>query len=304
MMLNQTQQSKSMVPHIREWLIVRSMQSFALLSIGVTVAIAVILIVESSEFFHEVSLVDFLFGREWNPLFEPKRFGVLPIVSGTLLISVGACIIAFPIGLLSALFLAEYTTSQIRRYLKPAIELLAGIPSVVYGYFAVTTVTPWLQTWLPQTEVFNALSAAIVLSFMIIPTMTSLCDDAIRSVPKSLREAGFALAATKQEVSTQVLLPAALSGIIAAAILSFSRAIGETMAVALAAGSTPQLTLNPLVSAQTMTGYIVQVSLGDTPHGSIEYQSIFAVASVLFLMTLCLNMISQKILKSVQRSYD
>jgi phosphate transport system permease protein len=302
-----TSTSKAMtVPkiHWTEVLIIRSMQSFAWLSIAVTLSIVYILVAESSSFFQDVSFSSFFFGTNWNPLFEPKEFGVLPLVCGTLLISLGACAIAFPVGLLGAIYLSEYASVRQRMILKPAVELLAGIPSVVFGYFAVTTVTPLLQTYLPSTEVFNGASAAIVLSFMIIPTMTSLCDDALRAVPKSLREAGFALSATKSEVALQVLIPAALSGIIASAILSFSRAIGETMAVALAAGSTPNLTLNPLQSVQTMTGYIVQVSMGDTPHGTVEYQSIFAVAGLLFFMTFALNIVSQRILRSVKKSYD
>lgn len=288
----------------RELLIVRLLLLGALVSVFTSVAIVVILVGESALFFKDVPLTSYLFGTEWSPLIEPKSFGLVPLLCGTLLVSVGACVIAIPLGLASAIYLAEYASEKTRRWLKPTIELLAGVPSVVFGYFAVTTVTPALQVLFPSTEVFNAASAAIVLAFMVLPTITSLCDDAIRAVPRSLREGGFALAATKHEISTQVLLPAALSGVLAACILGFSRAIGETMAVALAAGSTPNLSFNPLVSAQTMTGYIVQVSMGDTPQGTTEYQSIFAVAATLFVITLVLNIVSQSILSLLNRSYD
>lgn len=288
----------------REWTIVRLLFVCALISVATTIAIVGILVMESSTFFREIPIKDYLFGTEWSPLIEPRSFGVIPLLCGTLLVSVGACIISVPLGLGSAIYLAEYASPGLRRIIKPVIELLAGVPSVVFGYFAVTSVTPVLQRWLPSTEVFNGASAAIVLAFMVLPTITSLCDDAIRAVPRSLREGGFALAATKYEVSTKILIPAALSGIMAACILGFSRAIGETMAVALAAGSTPNLTLNPLVSVQTMTGYIVQVSMGDTPYGTIEYQSIFAVAATLFLVTLLLNVVSQMILARLHRQYD
>lgn len=288
----------------REWVIVRLLFVCAIISVITTIAIVGILATESSTFFQEISFKEYFLGTEWSPLIEPRQFGIVPLFCGTLVVSVGACLFAVPLGIGSAIYLAEYASPRVRRILKPIIELLAGVPSVVFGYFAVTSVTPFLQTWLPQTEVFNGASAAIVLAFMVLPTITSLCDDAIRAVPRSLREGGFALAATKYEVSTKILLPAALSGIMAACILGFSRAIGETMAVALAAGSTPNLTMNPLVSVQTMTGYIVQVSMGDTPHGTIEYQSIFAVAATLFLITLLLNIISQMILSRLHRQYD
>lgn len=288
----------------REWTIVRLLFVCALISVATTIAIVGILAMESSTFFQVIPFKDYFFGSEWSPLIEPRSFGVLPLLCGTLLVSLGACLIAVPLGLGSAIFLAEYASPRLRRVVKPVIELLAGVPSVVFGYFAVTSVTPFLQKWFPETEVFNGASAAIVLAFMVLPTITSLCDDAIRAVPRSLREGGFALAATKYEVSTKILIPAGLSGIMAACILGFSRAIGETMAVALAAGSTPNMTFNPLVSVQTMTGYIVQVSMGDTPHGTVEYQSIFAVAATLFLITLLLNIVSQMILSRLNRQYD
>jgi phosphate transport system permease protein len=284
--------------------VVRFLQLCAWISVLTTIAIIAILIIESSAFFRDIPFIQFITGRDWSPLIEPRSFGVMPLICGTLVVSVGACLIAIPLGLASAIYLAEYASPTARRILKPTIELLAGIPSVVFGYFAVTTVTPWLQSFLVDTEVFNAASAAIVLGFMVLPMVTSLCDDAIRAVPRSLREGGFALAATKSEVCMQVLLPASMSAIMASFILGFSRAIGETMAVALAAGSTPSMTLNPLVSMQTMTGYIVQVAMGDVPHGTIEYQSIFAVAATLFVMTLGLNILSQYIVRRFARQWE
>lgn len=284
--------------------IVKFLQICAWISVLTTIAIVAILVFESSAFFAVVSMGSFLTGSEWSPLIEPRSFGVLPLITGTLVVSIGACLIAVPIGLAAAIYLAEYASLRIRRVLKPTIELLAGIPSVVFGYFAVTTVTPFLQWFFPSTEVFNAASAAIVLGFMVLPMVTSLCDDAIRAAPRTLREGGFALAATKAEVSLDILLPASMSAIMASFILAFARAIGETMAVALAAGSTPNMSLNPLISMQTMTGYIVQVAMGDVPHGTIEYQSIFAVAATLFAMTLSLNLLSQMIVRRFARHWE
>ena len=284
--------------------VVRFLQICAWISLATTIAIIIILVVESSAFFAIVPVWNFLSGANWSPLIEPRSFGVLPLITGTLVVSFGASILAVPIGLGSAIYLAEYASPTARRIIKPIIELLAGIPSVVFGYFAVTTVTPVLQAIFPSTEVFNAASASLVLGFMVLPMITSLCDDAIRAAPRTLREGGIALAATKAEVSIGILLPASMSAIMASFILGFSRAIGETMAVALAAGSTPNLSLNPLTSMQTMTGYIVQVAMGDVPHGTIEYQSIFAVAATLFVMTLTLNLLSQLIVRRFARHWD
>lgn len=289
---------------LSEMAVVRFLQVCAWISIGTTLAIVVILGLESLVFFEGVPLLDFLTGRDWSPLIEPRSFGVLPLIAGTLVVSLGACAISVPIGLASAIYLAEYASTKTRNIIKPTIELLAGIPSVVFGYFAITSVTPALQSIFPSTEIFNAASASIVLGFMVLPMITSLCDDAIRATPRSLREGGFALAATKAEVSLDILLPASMSAIMASVILGFSRAIGETMAVALAAGSTPNLSLNPLISMQTMTGYIVQVAMGDVPHGTIEYQSIFAVAATLFMMTLALNLLSQLVVRRFARQWE
>lgn len=277
----------------------------ALVSILTTAAIIFVLLKESLVFFREVAVTDFLFGTRWAPLLEPKSFGVLPLVCGTFLVAGGALLVAVPIGLSSAVFLSEYAPTWLRSILKPILEILAGIPTVVYGYFALTYVTPHiLQRILPMTETFNAASAAIVVGVMIIPTIASLSDDAFRAVPRSLREGAYALSATRFEVSTRIILPAGMSGVVAAVLLGLARAIGETMAVALAAGLTPKLTLNPLVSIQTMTGYIVQVSTGDVPAGTAEYQTIFAVALLLFAITLTVNLIAQRVLKRFREVYE
>ena len=276
----------------------------AFLSVITTFSIVAILAQEAATFFSEVSFWDFLSGTKWTPLLEPRSFGVLPLVCGTLLIVVGAALIAIPIGLASSIYLAEYSSDQVRSIVKPILEVLAGIPTVVYGYFALTFITPLLETVLPSIKIFNAASGSIVVGIMVLPMVASLCDDALRAVPSSLRQAGYALGATQFEVTLRVSLPAALSGIMASFVLAASRAIGETMAVTLAAGATPKLTFNPLESIQTMTAYIVQVSLGDTPAGTVEYQTIFAVASLLFVITLSLNIFAQRILNRFREVYD
>lgn len=289
---------------LREGIMTKVLLLCALVSILTTLGINGVLIYESLQFFKDVSLFEFLFSAEWAPLFEPRHFGVLPLVSGTLLVAFGALVVALPLGIAISIFLSEYANSKVRSFLKPVLEILAGVPSVVYGYFALTTVTPFLQSIFDEVEVFNAASASIVVGIMILPTIASICDDSLAAVPKALREGAFALGAKKFEVVTQVVVPSALSGILASFILGFSRAIGETMAVTLAAGATPQMTLNPFLGIQTMTAYIAQVSLGDTPHGSIEYQSIFAVGLLLFAITLGMNLISQYIVKTFSRKYD
>ena len=277
----------------------------ALVSIATTVGIILVLARESVLFFRHVSPVDFLFGTRWAPLLEPKSFGVLPLVCGTFLVAGGALLLAIPVGLASAIYLSEYASGGVRAIGKPLLEVLAGIPTVVYGYFALTFVTPYvLRPLFSQTEVFNAASAALVVGVMIIPTISSLCDDAFRAVPLALREGAFALSGTRMEVSLRVVLPSALSGVIAAVLLALGRAIGETMAVALAAGMTPKLTLNPLESVQTMTAYIVQVSLGDTPAGTVEYQTIFAVGMSLFAMTLIVNVVANRVLTRFREVYE
>lgn len=277
----------------------------ALVSIATTAGIVWVLFFESLHFFEHISPIEFFFGTRWAPLLEPRSFGVLPLVAGTILVAAGALAFSIPISLAAALFLSEYAPAWVRGMLKPVLEILAGVPTVVYGYFALTFLTPKvLQPLLPSTGVFNALSAAIVVGVMIIPTIVSLCDDAFMAVPRNLREAAYALSATRLEVSTRVVFPAALSGVMAAVILAFARAIGETMAVALAAGMTPKLTFNPLESVQTLTAYIVQVSLGDTPAGTIEHQTIFACGMTLFLMTLALNLLAHRVLKRFREVYE
>ncbi len=276
----------------------------ALLSILTTLGIILTLGKETWDFFREVPALDFLFGTRWAPLLEPRSYGVLPLLGGTLMIVAGSALIALPVGLASAIYLSEYASSRMRNIVKPILEILAGVPTVVYGYFALTTITPLLRTILPDTKIFNAASAAIVVGVMILPMVASLCDDALSAVPRSLRQAAHALGATRLEVSTQIVVPGALSGILASFVLAASRAFGETMAVTLAAGATPNLTVNPLESIQTMTAYIVQVSLGDTPAGGVEYRTIFAVGSLLFVITLLMNLLAHRVLKRFQEVYE
>jgi phosphate transport system permease protein len=262
----------------------------ALITVGTTLTVISILGTESWHFFQKVPLTDFFFQSRWEPLLEPKSFGVWPLVCGTFIVVAGAAAIAVPLGLLIAIYLSEYAHKRFRDLLKPVLEILAGIPTVVYGYFALTFVTPILRIFWPNTQIFNAASASIIVRIMILPMMASLCDDALTNISKVLREGAYALGAHSFEVIFGVVIPAAFSRIFAAFILAVSRAVGETMAVALAAGSTPKLTLNPLESVQTMTGYIVQVSMGDTPAGGVEYLTAFTVAALLFLITFVFNM--------------
>jgi phosphate transport system permease protein len=264
----------------------------AALSVLTTVGIIAVLAVETIEFLREVPIIEFLTGTEWTPLFASPRFGVLPLVVGTLLVSAIAMIVALPMGLLSAIYLSEYAAPGIRRVIKPTLEILAGVPTVVYGYFALMFVTPLLQRYLPGLAGFNALSPGIVMGIMILPLVSSLSEDAIRAVPRGLREGAYALGATRMQTALRVVIPAAFSGITASFILAASRAIGETMIVAIAAGQQPRLTGNPFVPIETMTAYIVQVSLGDTPQGTLEYRTIFAVGMLLFLSTFALNLVS------------
>ena len=270
----------------------------------VTIGIVTVLLGETVGLFREVSIVDFLTDLQWTPLFQEQHFGILPLAAGSVMIALGAGVVALPTGLLTAVFLSEYAGRRTRELLKPVLEILAGIPTVVYGYFALTFITPLLRVYFPGTDVFNAASASIVVGIMIIPTVASLSEDALRAVPASLREAAFGLGATKLEVSTRVVVPAALSGVMASFILAMSRAIGETMAVTIAAGAMPNLTLNPLESVQTMTAYIVQASLGDTPQGTIAYQTIYAVGMALFLITLTMNILSQWVLTHFRQEYQ
>lgn len=269
----------------------------AALSILTTVGIIGTLVFQSIPFFQEISILEFLGGTRWSPILKPQDFGVLPLLMGTILVSVIALGFAVPIGLLIAIFLSEYAPPKLRSILKPILEILAGIPTVVYGYFALTFVTPQLQSLIPNLMIFNALSAGLVMGLMITPMICSLSEDAMMAVPQSLRNAALALGARKMEVSTKIVVPAASSGIIASCLLAFSRAIGETMLVTIAAGATPKMSINPLESIQTMTAYIVQLALGETPHGSLEYNTIFAVGLLLFIVTLFINLIGHLLIQ-------
>jgi phosphate transport system permease protein len=286
-----------------ERLIERLLFLSAAASVLVTAGIVGVLIVETFEFLREVPVTEFLFGTVWTPLFTDRHFGVLPLVTGTALVSLIAMLVALPAGLLSAIYLSEYASPTVRRVVKPVLELLAGVPTVVYGYFALSFVTPLLQRWLPTLAGFNALGPGLVMGLMILPMVSSLTEDALHNVPNGLREGAYALGATRMQAALRVVMPAALSGISAAAILAVSRAVGETMIVAIAAGQQPRLTLNPMVPVETMTAYIVQVSLGDTPTGTLEYRTIFAVGMLLFLMTLVMNLISHWLRERFREEY-
>lgn len=287
----------------RERVIAAALGFCAMISVLTTLGIAGVLIYESLSFFRDVSVIRFFTEAQWTPQFVEQHFGIWPLLAGTLLVTVIAAVVALPVGLASAIYIAEYAPSRLRRVLKPGLELLAGVPTVVYGYFALTFVTPLLQGFIPGLRVYNALSAGLVVGIMIIPVVASLSEDAIRAVPRALAEGAYALGATKVEVVVRVMVPGALSGIIASFILALSRAIGETMIVTLAAGATPRLTLDPTESIQTMTAYIVQVSLGDTPQGTVVYYSIFAVGLVLFLITLGMNLLANAVIRKYQERY-
>ena len=286
-----------------EWIIERLLFLCAALSVLTTAGIIAVLAFETYEFLQEVSIFEFLTGTEWTPLFANRHFGVLPLVAGTMLVSMIAMVVALPMGLLASVYLSEYAPNGVRRVIKPVLELLAGVPTVVYGYFALTFVTPLLQQVFPTLSGFNALSPGLVMGLMILPLVSSLSEDAMRAVPRGLREGSYALGATRMQTALKVVVPAAFSGITAAFILAASRAIGETMIVAIAAGQQPRLTSNPFVPIETMTAYIVQVSLGDTPQGTIEYRTIFAVGMLLFLMTFGLNLISTWLRERFREEY-
>ena len=276
----------------------------AALSVLTTVGIVVTLLGETIQFFGEVPVLDFLTGTRWTPLFASQHFGVLPLVNGTLAVAVVALAVAVSIGLLTAVFLSEYAPPRLRAAIKPVLEVLAGIPTVVYGYFALLFVTPILEGIFPQTSRFNVASAGIVMGFMILPMLASISEDALRAVPRDLRQGAFALGATRFEVVTRVVMPGALSGILAAIILSVSRAIGETMIVYLAAGGRPDLGFDLLKGMQTMTAYIASVSLGDTPQDTIEFRTIFAVGTLLFMTTFVMNILSDVIMRRFREAYE
>ena len=278
--------------------------AFAAISIITTIGILGTLVFETIAFFQEVSIWRFLTETRWTPLFASKQFGIFVLISATVMIAVISILVALPLGLLSAICLSEYATPGLRKILKPILEILAGVPTVVYGYFALLTVTPFLQTFLPNLQGFNALSAGLVLGIMITPLVASLSEDALYSVPRSLKDGAYALGATKRETVVSVILPAALSGIVSSLILAVSRAVGETMIVTLAAGANPNLGFNPFVPVMTMTAFIVQITAGDAPHGTTAYKTLFAVGMTLFLMTFALNMFSFWFVRRFREKYD
>ena len=282
---------------ISETVFSKVLLAFAALTVVTTVGIILTLLINAIQFFRQVSLFDFLTGTEWSPLFADASFGVLPLVIGTLIVAVGAGLIALPIGLLCAIYLSEYAHPKVRKVIKPVLEILSGIPSIVYGFFALTTITPFLQKIIPETNIYNALSASIAIGIMTIPLVASLSEDAMTAVPDTYRHGAYALGATRLEVVVRIVLPAAVSGIIASFILAVSRAIGETMIVALAAGSRSSMSLNPLQSVQTLTGFIAQASMGDNPFGTVSYYALYAVGFLLFLLTFVLNILSRRIIK-------
>jgi phosphate transport system permease protein len=275
----------------------------ALVCVATTFGIIAVLLSQAIPFFKQVSPIEFFTGTDWSPTREPVSYGVLPLIGGTLLITVGAGSIAIPLGLMSAIFLTEYAHPRVRSVLKPGLEILAGIPTVVYGFFGLFVVTPALKLVFPQIQNASALSGMIVVGIMILPLISSLCEDALAADPRSLREAAYGLGATQREVITKVVVPAALSGVMASFILALSRALGETMAVTLAAGSNPVLTADPTSAIQTMTAYIVSTSKGDAVSGSIKYQSLFAVGATLFVFTLVMNMVAQGLVKKFRQVY-
>jgi phosphate transport system permease protein len=287
-----------------ERLIERGLALSGVVTILTTVGIIWVLFSESWLFFKEVSLIDFLTGTEWTPLFTNKRYGILPLLSGTLLTTFIAVLTAMPFGIVIAVYLSEYAPKKFRLSIKPALEILAAVPTVVYGFFALTVVTPFLQQFIPSLGTFNALSAGLVMGIMIIPLISSLSEDALNAVPKSLREASFGMGATRFQTAFKVVVPAASSGILVSIILAVARAIGETMVVAIAAGQQPTLTFDPRSTVETITAYIVQVSLGDVQHGSLEYRTIFAAGITLFLFTFGLNHISYRLKKKFQEHYE
>lgn len=282
----------------------RGLAASAFITILTTVGIIWVLFSESWTFFRHVSIIDFLTDTEWTPLFADKHYGILPLLSGTLLTTTIALATALPLGITIAVYLSEYAGENFRKSIKPALEILAAVPTVVYGFFALTVVTPFLQSFIPGLSTFNALSAGIVMGIMIIPLISSLSEDALYAVPKSLREASFGMGATRFQTSFKVVVPAASSGILVSVILAVSRAIGETMVVAIAAGQQPNLTFDPRQAVETITTYIVQISLGDVQHGSLEYQTIFAAGITLFLFTFALNQISYRLKRRYQEQYE
>lgn len=289
--------------YVRERIIESLLFLAAFSSVAITVAIVVILVRESLGFFEHVSIVDFLTDTQWTPLFDDAHYGIMPLVTGTLVTAGVALAVAIPLGTIIALYLSEFAPHRVREVVKPVLELLDGIPTIVYGYFALLFVTPLLQYFFPELPGFNMLSAGLVMGVMIIPYVSSISEDAMRAVPMHIREGSYAMGATRFQTALHVVTPAAFSGIAAAYILGISRAIGETMIVAVAAGMQPNLTWNPMEPAETITAYIVQVSLGDLPHGSIGYQTIFVAGLMLMLMTLIFNIAGHWLRKRFREVY-
>jgi phosphate transport system permease protein len=276
----------------------------ALISVATTIGIIAALFLPAIEFFGEVSIVDFLTGTEWAPLFEPALFGVVPLIVGTVSVTLWALLVALPFGLGAAIYLSEYASPRTRNVLKPLLEVLAGIPTIVYGYFALTFFTPLLRDIGIQVEIFNALAAGLVMGVMILPTVASLSEDAMAAVPRDLRDGGFALGSTRMQVATRVVVPAAVSGITAAFVLGISRAVGETMIVLVAGGLEPNLSFDPRQAIETMSAFIAATGAGDVPTGSVEYKTIFAVGATLFVMTLVLNLTAIQLVRRFREAYE
>lgn len=295
--------AKNVRRHIKERIIEFILMLAALSAVATTLAIVVILLYESMGFFAHVSIVDFLTDTQWTPLFENPHYGILPLVTGTLVTSGIALLVAVPLGTIGAIYLSEFASHRLRETVKPLLELLIGVPTIAFGYFALLFVTPLLQKIIPGLPGFNMLSAGIVMGIMIIPYIGSMAEDAMRAVPMAMREGSYAMGATRFQTAVKVVAPAATSGIVAAYILGISRAVGETMVVAIAAGQQPIMTLDPTQGAATITAYIVQVAMGDLPHGSIGYQSIFAAGLVLALMTLTFNLLGHWTRKKYREAY-
>ncbi|HXH87274.1 MAG TPA: phosphate ABC transporter permease subunit PstC [Gaiellaceae bacterium] len=276
----------------------------ALVSVATTIGIVVALFVPAIEFFREVPVVDFLTGTNWSPLFEPASFGVLPLIAGTLLVTAIASLVAMPLGLGAAVYMSEYASPRARGIIKPAFELLAGIPTIVFGYFALTFVTPLLRDIGVPVDIFNTLSAGLVMGVMLLPTVASLSEDAMGAVPRDLREGAYALGSTKVQVATRIVVPAAVSGIVASFVLAISRAVGETMIVLVAMGQQPNLSFDPREASEAMTAFIAATGAGDVPTGSTEYKTIFAVGATLFLMTLVMNVFAIRLVRKYREAYE
>jgi phosphate transport system permease protein len=299
--------SISLAPPRKRWgeaLVKAMLAGCALVSVATTVGIVVALVAPALEFFQGVNFVDYITGTDWAPLFEPARFGAVPLIIGTLSVTFWACVVAIPFGLGAAIYLSEYARPRTRKVLKPALELLAGIPTVVFGYFALTFVTPLLRDIGIQVEIFNALSAGLVMGVMVLPTVASLSEDAMTAVPRDLRDGAYALGSNKLQVSTRIVVPAAISGIVASFVLGISRAIGETMIALIAAGQQPNLTFDPKQAVETMAAFIAATGAGDVPTGSLEYKTIFAVGLTLFVMTLVMNVVSIRLVRRFREAYE